>query len=53
MLKMLDTEYQDGPKTDSEQNAHRLRQQRHQEITQAMKTLAMQKHDEAEQNAAV
>ena len=52
MLKMLDTEYQGGPKTDSEQDAHRIRQQRHQEITQAMKTLAMQKQDE-EQNGDV
>lgn len=53
MLKVLDTECQDGPKTHSEQDAHRLRQQRHQEITEAMKALAVQKQDEAEQNPSV
>ena len=45
MLKVLDTEYEGGPQTYSEQDAYRLRQQRHEEITEAMKALAAEKQD--------
>lgn len=31
-LKTLDNEYEGGPKSDEEQEAHRLRQQRQEEI---------------------
>ena len=43
VLKELDIEYQAGLKTQSEQDAHRQRQQRHQEITEEIKALAEQK----------
>lgn len=43
MLKTLDNEYESGPKSEEEQEAHRLRQQRHEEIGQEMKALAEQK----------
>jgi hypothetical protein len=43
MLKALDTEYATGSKSDEEQQEHRLRQQRHQEIGQEIKKLAKQK----------
>jgi hypothetical protein len=33
-LKELDSEYEDGPKTESERDAHRSRQQRHREPKQ-------------------
>jgi hypothetical protein len=43
MLKALDTEYQSGRKSEEEQQAHRVRQQRHEEIGQEIKALAEQK----------
>ncbi|MFZ0862892.1 MAG: hypothetical protein WB781_18410 [Candidatus Sulfotelmatobacter sp.] len=46
MLKVLDTEYAGSPKTGSERDAHRQRQQRHQEIAEEIKALAAQKQDE-------
>jgi HNH endonuclease len=52
-LKVLDTEYEGGPKTETERDAHHLRQQRHQEITEEMNALAIQKQGEAEQNPAL
>jgi predicted transcriptional regulator len=50
VLKELDSEYEGGPKTESEQDTHRLRQQRHQEIVDEIKTLAEQKKNGAEQS---
>ena len=41
-LKTLDNEYEGGPKSDEEQEAHRLRQQRQEEIGQEMRALAGQ-----------
>ena len=43
MLKALDTEYETGNKSDDQQEAHRLRQQRHEDIGQEIKALAQQK----------
>ena len=43
VLKELDSEYEAGPKTQFEQDAHRQRQQRHQEIAEEIKALAEQK----------
>ena len=43
MLETLDTEYERGCKSDEEEEAHRLRQQRHEEIGQEIKALAEQK----------
>jgi hypothetical protein len=43
VLKELDSEYEAGLKTQFEQDAHRLRQQRHQEIGGEIKALADQK----------
>ncbi len=43
ILKTLDNEYESGSKSNSEHDAHRLRQQRHQEIGDEMKALAEQK----------
>jgi hypothetical protein len=50
VLKELDSEYEGGPKTESEQDTHRLRQQRHQEIADEIKALAKQKKNGAEQS---
>ena len=50
LLKELDTRYEAGLKTESEQDAHRLRQQRHQEIAEEIKALAAQKKNDAEQS---
>jgi hypothetical protein len=50
VLKELDSEYEGGPKTESEQDTHRLRQQRHQEIADEIKALAEQKKNGAEQS---
>jgi predicted transcriptional regulator len=50
VLKELDSEYEGGPKTESEQDTHRLRQQRHQEIVDEIKALAEQKKNGAEQS---
>lgn len=43
-LKTLDSEYESGSKSESEQEAHRLRQERHKEIGEEMKALAEQKN---------
>lgn len=43
ILKTLDTEYEGGRNSDGEQEAHRLRKQRHEEIGQEIKALAEQK----------
>jgi hypothetical protein len=43
VLKELDSEYEAGPKTQSQRDAHRQRQQRHQEIAEDIKALAEQK----------
>jgi hypothetical protein len=50
VLKELDSEYEGGPKTESEQDTHRLCQQRHQEIADEIKALAEQKKNGAEQS---
>jgi hypothetical protein len=47
LLKELDSGYEAGPKTESEGDAHRRRQQRHQEITEEIKALAAQKKNHA------
>jgi hypothetical protein len=47
VLKELDSEYEAGPKTQVERDAHRERQQRHQGIAEEIKALAEEKkHDE-------
>jgi tellurite resistance protein len=51
LLKVLDMEYAASPRTDSERDAHRQRQQRHQEIAEEIKALGAQKQ-EAEENPA-
>lgn len=50
LLKELDTRYETGIQTESEKEAHRLRQQRHQEIADEIKALAAQKKNDAEQS---
>jgi hypothetical protein len=50
LLKELDSGYEAGPKTEAERGAHRLRQQRHQEIAEEIKALADQKKNDAEQS---
>lgn len=52
MLKTLDTEYESGRKSDEEQEAHRLRQQRHEEIGQEIKALAEQKKTDEQSTPA-
>lgn len=47
VMKELDTEYENGFKTEPEREAYRLRQQRHQEITIEIKALAVQKRNGA------
>jgi hypothetical protein len=46
VLKEFDSEYQAGPKTQFEQDAHRQRQQRHQEIAGEIKALAEHKRND-------
>jgi hypothetical protein len=48
MLKELDGQYQTGAKTESEQEAHLERQQRHQEIAEEIKALAVHKKSGAD-----
>jgi hypothetical protein len=43
ILKTLDSEYDAGSNSETEQEANRLREQRHKEIGQEMKALAEQK----------
>ena len=50
VLKQLDSEYESGSKTNPDRDAHRQRQQRHQEITEEIKALASQKKNDAEQS---
>jgi hypothetical protein len=50
MLRELDSRYEDSLKTEAEQDAHRLRQQRHQEIGEEIKALAEQKKNDADQS---
>jgi predicted transcriptional regulator len=50
VLKELDSEYEDGPKTESDRDAHRLRQIRHREITEEIKALAERKKNGGEQS---
>jgi hypothetical protein len=47
ILKELDNHYESGPKTEPDCAAHRLRQQRHQEIGAEIKALAEQKEIKA------
>ena len=49
ILKELDIQYEGGPKTESEQDAHRLREQRYGEICEEIKALAERKKNGAEQ----
>jgi hypothetical protein len=46
VLKELDSEYEAGPKTQFEQDAHRQRHQRHQEIAEEIKALAERKKND-------
>jgi hypothetical protein len=46
LLKELDARYEAGLKTESEREAHRLRQERHREITEEIKALAEQKKND-------
>jgi hypothetical protein len=46
VLKELDSEYEAGPKTQVDQDTHRQRQQRHQEIGEEIKALAEQKKND-------
>lgn len=48
LLKELDCGYEAGPETESERDAHRRRQQRHQEITEEIKAIAAQKKNRDE-----
>jgi hypothetical protein len=43
VLKELDSDYEGGAKTESQRDAHGLRQQRHHEIGEEIKALAEQK----------
>ncbi|HXM59927.1 MAG TPA: hypothetical protein VN950_03655 [Terriglobales bacterium] len=46
VLKELDSEYEAGPKTQVEQNAHQQRQQRHRGIAEKIKALAEEKKND-------
>jgi hypothetical protein len=46
VLRELDSEYEAGPKTPVERDAHRQRQTRHEEIAEEIKALAEEKNDE-------
>lgn len=50
VLKQLDNEYESCSKTNPDQDAHRRRQQRHQEITEEIKALADQKQNSSERS---
>jgi hypothetical protein len=45
VLKELDSDYEGSHKTESEQNAYGLRQQRHHEIGEELKAIAEQKRN--------
>ena len=53
VLKELDSDYEGGAKTESERDAHGLRQQRHHEIGEEIKALAEQKKNDTEQSPIV
>ena len=50
LLKQLDSEYESGSQTMSDKDAHRLRQRRHREIAEEIKTLANQKQNSPERS---
>jgi hypothetical protein len=50
VLKELDSEYETGPKTQVEQNAHQQRQERHQGIAEEIKALAKEKKNDEQQS---
>jgi hypothetical protein len=50
VLKELDSEYEAGPKTQVERDAHRERQQRHQGIAEEIKALAEEKKNDEQQS---
>jgi hypothetical protein len=50
VLKELDSEYEAGPKTQVEREAHRERQQRHQRIAEEIKALAEEKKNDEQQS---
>ena len=52
VLKQLDSEYESGSKPESDKDAHRLRQRRHREIAEEIKTLADQKQNNSERSAS-
>ncbi len=52
-MKELDSDYEGGPKTESERDAHGLRQQRHHEIGEEIKALAEQKRSGTERSPLV
>jgi hypothetical protein len=49
VLKELDTEYEAGPKTHVERDAHRQRQQRHEGIGEEIKALAEEKKNDRQE----
>jgi hypothetical protein len=53
VLKQLDSEYEAAPKTETERENHRLREQRQKEIAEQIKALAEQKKNDAETNQVV
>jgi hypothetical protein len=50
VLKELDSEYEAGPKTQVERDAHRERQERHQGIAEEIKALAEEKKTDEQQS---
>jgi hypothetical protein len=50
ILKDLDSEYESGSKTESEQDAHSARQQRHHDIVEEIKAVAERKKNGKEQS---
>ena len=50
VLKELDSEYEAGPKTQVERDAHRERQQRHQGIAEEIKALAEEKQNDGQRS---
>ena len=50
VLKELDSEYEAGPETEVERDAHRERQQRHQGIAEEIKALAEEKKNDEQQS---
>ena len=50
VLKQLHSEYGSGAKTESAKDAHQLRQQRHREIAEEIRTLPDQKQNSSERS---